>query len=271
MSAQLQLQIDNASESMKAGFLDYYKNMVSYFQHNADRNLSYSTFVDRTERATKALICEKEAIFYIVAYGWQHHQSMQHLLSETLDFASDAQEHIRVVDYGCGQGVATLAFIDHLAQKGVAQDISLEVYLIEPSTVSLNIAKLLVERLAEVYGIRLSVHCQQRTLDNAIIPLNNERSETFHLMSNVLDIKAVQASLPSLAKKIKLCEGKNFLLATCPRYSNTQTGYNILRQEMSFVDSVYDECWDMTYRSYRVIQANWQQHDSKQRMITMEW
>lgn len=271
MKNQLQLQIENASESMNGGFVDYYKNMVNYFHQNHAQNLSYSDFSNRTNRAKNALISEKEAIFYIVAYGWQHHQSMQHLLSQTIDVTSEAQEKIRVVDYGCGQGVATLAFMDYLAQKGVAQQSSLEIHLIEPSEVSLDIAQLLIERLAKVYGMQVSIHRQQRTLDTALIPLNSECSETFHLLSNVIDIQTVQATLPNLAKQMKSCTGKNFLLATCPRYANAQTGFRILCQEMGFVDNFYDECWNITYEMYRVMQACWSQYTSTQRMAMMSW
>ncbi len=271
MSNQLQIQIDKASETMDGGFSDYYQNMVNYFHQNPDHNLSYSAFSNRTNRATNALVSEKEAIFYIVAYGWQHHQSMQYLLSQTIDVTSEPQENIRVVDYGCGQGVATLAFMDYLSQKGVAQQSSLEVHLIEPSKVSLDIAKLLIERLAKAYGMQVSIHCQERTLDNALIPLNSECKETFHLLSNVIDIETVQETLPSLAKQIMSCTGKNFLFATCPRYANAQTGFRILRQEMDFADNFYDECWDMTYQMYRVTQACWNQHTSTQRMAMMSW
>lgn len=192
MGNQLQLQINNASESMNSGFFDYYQNMVNYFHQNPDKNLSYSAFSSRTERATRALTSEQEAIFYIVAYGWQHHQSMQHLLSEALNFTSDVQENIRVIDYGCGQGVATLAFMDHLAKKGGAQQSALEVHLIEPSKISLDIAKRLIERLAEVYGMQVSVHCQQCTLDDAVLRLDSECRETFHLLSNIVDMSPSQ-------------------------------------------------------------------------------
>ena len=271
MKNQLQLQMDSASESMNGGFADYYKNMVDYFHQNPDQNINYNTFASRTNRATNALISEQEAIFYIVAYGWQHHQSMQHLLTETIDVTAEVQESIRVMDYGCGQGIATLAFIDYLAQKGVAQRIALEVHLIEPSKVSLNIAKLLIERLAEIYGMQVSIHYQQRTLDSALIPLNSECVETFHLLSNVIDIKAVQIALPNIAKQIKSCTGKNFLFATCPRYAYAQTGFRVLQQAMGFADNFYDECWDMTYEMYRVMQACWSQHTSTQRMVMMSW
>ena len=184
---------------------------------------------------------------------------------------SNAQENIRVVDYGCGQGVATLAFMDHLAKKGVAQQSSLEIHLIEPSRVSLDIAKLLIERLAIAHGIKVSIHCQQRTLGSALLPLNSECVETFHLLSNVIDIETVQDTLPNLAKQMKSCTGKNFLLATCPKYANAQIGFRILHQEIDFADNFYDECWDMTYQMYRVIQATWNQHTSTQRMAMMSW
>lgn len=271
MPTPFQLQIDTACESMTAGFSDYYQNMVSYFHHNAAQNLSYSAFSNRTNRATNALISEKEAIFYIVAYGWQHHQSMQHLLAETIDVTSDVPEYLRVIDYGCGQGVATLAFIDYLAQKGVAQQSALEVHLIEPSKVSLDIAKRLIERLADVYGMQVSVHCQQCTLDDAVLQLDSECRETFHLLSNVIDIETVQNALPSLAKQMQSYAGKNFLLATCPNYLQAQAGFHILRQEMDFAENCHDECWEMTYQMYRVTQASWNEYTSTQQMLMMEW
>ena len=271
MSAQLQLQIDNASASMNNGFGDYYKNMVNYFRQNSDENLDYTTFRNRTNRATNALTSLEEAIFYTVAYGWQHHQSMQHLLTETIDVTSDVPEHIRVVDYGCGQGVATLAFMDYLAEKGVAQRSTLEVHLIEPSKISLDIAKLLVERLAHVYGMQVSIHCQQRTLENALIPLNSDCHETFHLLSNIVDIETVQNALPKLATQMKSCTGQNFLFATCPKYDNAHTGFNVLLQEMDFANHCHDKCWNMTYQMYRVTQAQWSKHQSTQRMIMMDW
>lgn len=271
MPTPFQLQTDNASESMSNGFFDYYQNMVDYFHQNPDLNLDYDTFTSRTNRATNALVSEEEAMFYIVAYGWQHHQSMQHLLSQTVDVTTDIQENIRVVDYGCGQGIATLAFMDHLSQQGVAQKSALEVHLIEPSEVSLKIAKLLIERLARIYDMQVSIHCQQRTLDKALIPLNSECQETFHLLSNIVDIETVQSALPNLAKQMQSCAGKNFLLATCPKYLQAQAGFHILRQEMSFADTCHDECWEMTYQMYRVTQANWNEYTSTQCMLMLEW
>lgn len=271
MSTQLQLQTDNASESMSNGFFDYYTNMVNYFHQNPDLNLDYDTFASRTNRATNALISEEEAMFYIVAYGWQHHQSMQHLLSQTIDVTSDVQENIRVVDYGCGQGIATLAFMDYLAQQGVAQKSTLEVHLIEPSEISLKIAKLLIERLAKTYDMQVSIHCQQRTLDKALITLNSECKETFHLLSNVIDVETVQKTLPNLAKQMNACVGKNFLLATCPNYLDAQVGFHILRQEMDFAHNCYDSSCDLTYWMYRIVQESWSHYTSTQKMLMMEW
>ncbi len=271
MPNQTLTQIDTACQAMTDGFFDYYQNLVSYFHQNPNDNLSYSAFASRTNRATNALISEQEAIFYIVAYGWQHYQSVQHLLSETVDVTSNIQERIRVVDYGCGQGVATLAFMDYLAQKNVAKDSVLEVHLIEPSKVSLDIAKLLISRLAAVHGIEVTIHGQQRDLDEALIPLNTSCGETFHLFSNVIDITAVQTALPSLAKQLKSCTGNNFLLANCPRYDRAQMGFELLHEHIDFSNSCYDKDWDITDETYRVLQARWGSHTSKQRLVALMW
>lgn len=119
--------------------------------------------------------------------------------------------------------------------------------------------------------MQVSIHCQERTLDNELIPLNSKCKETFHLLSNIVDIEAVKVALPNIAKQLKSCTGKNFLFATCPRYANAQTGFRILRQEMDFADNFYDEYWNMTYLMYRFTQACWNQHTSTQRMVMMSW
>lgn len=271
MPNQSLTQIDMACQAMNDGFFDYYENMVEYFHNNPSANLNYHAFASRTNRATNALISEQEAIFYIVAYGWQHHQSVQHLLAETVDVTSNVQERIRLVDYGCGQGVATLAFMDYLAQKNVAKGRKLEVHLIEPSKVSLDIAKLLISRLAAVHGMAVTIHGQQRQLDEALIPLNTSCGETFHLFSNVIDITAVQNALPQLAKQLKSCTGNNFLLANCPRYDQTQIGFGLLHKHIDFSDSCYDKDWDITDETYRVLQARWGSHTSKQRLVALMW
>lgn len=270
MSHQCQLQLDQASDAMTESFFDYYQNMVNYFHQTPNDNLTYRAFRERTNRAKSPLISEQEAIFYTVAYGWQHYQSIQHLLSETI-IIDDAPSHIRVIDYGCGQGIATLAFMDYLAEHGVASQNSLEVHLIEPSAISLSIAKRLINRLATLYGMRVSIHCQQHTLDNALLPLNNECDETFHFMSNVIDIQAVQDSLPSLAAQIMSCAGRNFLLATCPSYKNAQIGFDILHKEMSFADSYCDEQWIMTHEMYHILYSKWCQRTSKTRVLMKSW
>ncbi|MBS9779847.1 MAG: hypothetical protein KGV51_04390 [Moraxellaceae bacterium] len=131
--------IDNASQTIQNSFLDYYHSLVESFHANSDKHLSYRAFANRTERATKALACEKEAIFYTVAYGKQHYGSMEYLLANHLPLEMVNQSAIRVVDYGCGQGIATLALLEHLANHQLTANMEIEIHLIEPSIISLSL------------------------------------------------------------------------------------------------------------------------------------
>lgn len=272
---QAQRQINKAVQSM-SHFSDYYQGLVDYFHHNTEHNLDYTTFARRTNRATEALICEQEAIFYMVAYGWQHFKNISNLLLSGLDVTTNVQSHVRVIDYGCGQGIATLAFMNYLVEQGVAQDSEFEIHLIEPSAISLGIAKMLVERLTMVNKMKIIVRTQQSTLDEMIIPDETTCTETIHLMSNVLDIKNVQETLPALAKKMETCQGQNFVLALSPDYrvNNervTETGFRKLCESMPFVSSMFCDCSYITNYIYRVIGGSWQSHSSYQCSLMLSW
>jgi len=255
---------------MKIGFSDFYKIMVSYYQDNIANNLTLRSFGDRTNRATNPLICEKEAIFYTVAYSWQHHQTMQSLLSN-IDVTSNIAQKIRVIDYGCGQGVASLAYMDYLAEKGVAQESEFEVHLIEPSEVSLNIAKRLVRRLADIHGMRVTIHTQQCTLADATPALASDCSETVHLLGNVLYIASVQGALPALAQKINRYAGKNFLFATSPNYAETTVGIKLLEKNMDFADSFHTSHKQLIIYMYSLVEGNWTQRYSSSSQVCAYW
>ena len=147
------LQIETAINSIEIGFSDYYENMVDYYQHYNSENLTHTDFCNRTNRATSPLTCTREAVFYAVAYSWQHYRTIKNLIS-IIDVTSDIADKIRVVDYGCGQGIATIAYLEHLVTHNVAQESEFEVHLIEPSSLTLNIAKLMIKKLADIHGLR---------------------------------------------------------------------------------------------------------------------
>lgn len=79
-----------ATEALCTGGVEsYYRHLVSYFTQNKQDNLSHSDFCQNTNRDKYQLKCEKQAVFYTVAYSWTHYLSASRLLTERYDALSD--------------------------------------------------------------------------------------------------------------------------------------------------------------------------------------
>ena len=92
---------------------------------------------------------------------------------------------ITILDYGCGQGLASLLFLDH-CPNDFREDVE-EVILIEPSRVALDRAERVVECCYPNAEIR-SVCCTFDEVEAEDLETNDEHIK-IHLMSNVLDIE----------------------------------------------------------------------------------
>lgn len=277
-----ELQIETAINSIEVGFSDYYESMVEYYQLHRSGNLTPTDFCNRTNRATSPLTCAKEAIFYAVAYSWQHYQTMHNFLS-VIDVTSDIADKIRVVDYGCGQGIATIAYLEYLVAHNVAAESEFEVHLIEPSSVALSIAQNLIEKLADIYGLRLSIHTYQQSLSKPICFQDTDCTETVHLLSNILDIEDVQNSIPAISSSMKEVGGKNFLFATSPCYPNSWKGNNIFEKYISFsksiiqrnrvlntnMYSIVSDCWETRYPKSSQLYAYWDNNEVESESIDL--
>lgn len=114
---------------------------------------------------------------------------------------------LRIVDYGCGQGLACALLFDHFGND-VIERID-EAVLIEPSTIALARAK----SILQCYLESSRVIDLSKKLDDLLIehlePLSNV--STIHLMSNVLDINGFDYG--SLFSKIFNTKGRHSVLA----------------------------------------------------------
>lgn len=265
-----ELQIETAINSIEVSFSDYYEHMVEYYQLHHSDNLSHTDFCNRTNRATSPLNCAKEAIFYAVAYSWQHYQTMQSMFS-IIDVTSDIADKIRVVDYGCGQGIATIAYLEYLVAHNVATESEFEVHLIEPSSVTLSIAQNLIEKLANIYGLKLSIHTYQQSLSKPLFFKDSDCIETVHLLSNILDIEDVQNSIPTISLGMKEVGGKNFSFAASPCYPNSWEGNNLFQESLSFSNSIIQRNSQLHTNMYSVVNDCWEMRNSTSSQLYAYW
>lgn len=151
---------------------------------------------------------------YIAAYGESHKRKVFRAI-EDLPFA-ELRESIEVVDWGCGQGLASLCFIEKMRERNLSQNIK-EITLIEPSMVALNRAKLNVSLAAQGIAIntrQLGLPSTQPLDFECISEIEYKKPITIHLFSNILDIETID--LKKLAELITTTGHKHYVLCIGP-------------------------------------------------------
>lgn len=155
-----------------------------------------------------------QADAYSAAYTGMHIGKLRMVFDKAKEngaFSSD----IAVVDWGCGQGLATLALKEYLLGQGLAQCRIMEVILVEPSPVSLPRAKVNVS-----YALPgTSVSAVGKKLDDVV--LNDVRTSgryrVVHLFSNILDVDGI--SLKRISENLAANQTvDNFILCASPYY-----------------------------------------------------
>lgn len=250
-------QIQNTQTTNFTTFQNYYEQAVSAYQSNYAR-LTYGEFCQRTGRAKRPLTCANETQFYTAAYAMQHYQSMMTVLDEQIRLAN-APLCLNVVDYGCGQGIATLALLDFIA-KNVGHKVCLNIHLLEPSFLALHTAKELITARADVLDVNVSLTSQCVEIAGVHLPCHIKTNgyATLHLFSNVLDVVGVQVSLGSVVREIHATQGDNIVIASAPAYSDSYKGFRQLSALLVGNANPTIYARTVEHYSYRVIQNRWQ-------------
>ena len=135
-------------------------------------------------RGVDVLDSEPLLQMYIYAFGKMHNAKLQyafeHLRKNILDY-----REIEIVDYGCGQGLATICYHDFLQGHNIEQMVK-RITLIEPSTMALSRAELLCSKFYPDAEI-IAINKQFDDLTNEDLSLS-PYIPTIHLLSNILDV-----------------------------------------------------------------------------------
>ncbi len=120
------------------------------------------------------------------------------------DFTSNK---IEIIDYGCGQGFASILFFDEYKQ---ARQITSKITLIDPSEIALKRA----EHILATYTSKEKINPICKGLDDIKkneIQTSNDAAK-IHLFSNILDIENA-FDIKLLFNKIIVHKGKNYFMA----------------------------------------------------------
>lgn len=246
--------INTACQSMNdEGFEGFYHSLVAQVAPNLP--MTYGEFVNRTGRATLPLASQNDALFYSVAYAMGHYTTFRAVLADNLTI-EDRDNVMNIIDYGCGQGVATLATLAHIASQKDPKTVHLNIHLIEPSSVSLGNASYQVLCLAQAYGFSTTITTQNCVLANAIVPNFANGAATLHLMSYILDVQAVQQQLSHITEQIRNLNGIHHVIVSDICYREGFDGLNLLSRQLTGTLQKIKR-YTPAHRSYRVIQQHY--------------
>lgn len=259
--------LDHAIGQLKShGFNRYYNAMVGTYLSKVAQALRYPEFANATQRATQPLTSNEQAVMYSTLYAKAHFERFGFALKQLLGThkRTEAQTMtIHVIDYGCGQALASLAFIDYLQQFVNCEQITLQLHLVEPSQTTLTLAARAVTAMASRISATTYVHEHHGSLadflQNSSLNVADEDC-VLHLLSNVLDIAAVQTQIPTLAEQIAATAGKQLILGVGPNYSNHTQGLELLKRALTGVRVKQDVAkFAVASEIYSIKNHHWEQ------------
>lgn len=174
------------------------------------------------EHGTAVLETEEQCCAYMSAYGPMHRHKLMRALDEKEFPYSDLTGGLEIYDWGCGQGIGTMAVIEKLRQHNMLRKLC-KVVLEEPSNVARDRAVIHVKKALEDYNadvIAVSKYLPSDNGDNSncITSINVEQPTAIHIFSNILDIEAV--SLKGVSKMITSSGQKHIVLCIGPANLN---------------------------------------------------
>jgi hypothetical protein len=168
---------------------------------------------------TDLLKGHKNLCKYLCAYGDMHEKKFISALNAFSDLTEILKSDFSIIDWGCGQGLATVCFFDYLNEHHIQNKTS-NTILIEPSEEALNRAKLHINAfLNNKYKIKTVNKYIDDVSENDI---ETNTPITFHFFSNILDITTID--LQRLSEIIqKRIIGEHFLICVGPlNYGNNR-------------------------------------------------
>ncbi|MBE8988419.1 hypothetical protein [Nostoc sp. LEGE 12450] len=196
---------------------------------------------DNLDHGKKVLDNEAECDRYIGLYGGHHFHKLYEAFPST-KFENMEAKNIEIIDWGCGQALATCVLIDYFFENSFRPKIE-SVALIEPSAIALSRGYSFVcQMLQPNFSSNSTIKTVHKCIDN----LNysdfdsNPSNIKIHLFSNIIDVEYFEINkLYQLI--INLFKGENRIICTsASRYtaiSRIDNFYNLFIKNSTVIDS----------------------------------
>ncbi len=197
---------------------DKVRDLSTKFYRELPQALQDELF-EALNRGIDILDSEPQMTAYLFAYGKMHKAKLNYAFEHLPETFFEIPV-INIIDYGCGQAVATMCYADFLRKQGYEQKIR-RVTLIEPSEAALKRAALHVSVFfpdAEIVTINKGFD-DLETKDIVC----DEDVPTLHLLSNVLDLECF--NLIEFKKLVKKSIGpSNLFVCVGPYFGDKDRG-----------------------------------------------
>lgn len=213
-------------------FPEFCAKHIDFFHEHIRKDFSYESFSDRTARAKKPLYQPEDLVSYLALYGLAHYQRLRTLL-QGHQFTQMHIQKLCIVDYGCGQGIGCLAYLEHALEnfRNIKID-EINIILIEPSPLALERALFLIKKHAKHYALNIKItayNCSFDDLDPNI--LQNAGSHIVHIFSNILDIYATGTyDMQKLVHHLQVNATQQYLFAVSPCFNSGEFGFNAMHE-----------------------------------------
>lgn len=189
-----------------------YKNCPWAFCDSEGRTLKHGTAVLETEDQCNA---------YLAAYGQMHYKKLIHSFEEEKFPFFSLKGGVEIYDWGCGQGIGSVAFVEILRKKELLKYLK-KVTLEEPSDTARGRALLHVAQALSDQDTIIVQESKYLPSDfdnsNSIVSIDVEQPCAIHIFSNILDIEAV--SLKGVSKMITSSGQRHIVLCIGPANLN---------------------------------------------------
>ena len=215
----------------------HYCTVLNALYNAAPENFSFITIraqaastgvYNELQKGVAILNTDAQLQEYLFAYGKMHHAK----LKQAFDAVSQSEKalpgnvffkntRLRIIDYGCGQGIGTVCLIDHIKQQTDRSCSIDSVKLIEPSILALKRAALHVRLSLQSYNQPSNVVAVNKALDELLhedFHFSNSSTTvpiTMHILSNILDVQTFNLS-EFLRKISNSLRGINLFVCVSP-------------------------------------------------------
>lgn len=184
---------------------------------------AYRDSEGRTLNHGKAVLeTEEQCCAYMAAYGPMHRKKLIRALDEKEFPYKSLNYGVEIYDWGCGQGIGTVAIIEKLRQLGWLSKLK-KVTLEEPSNVArqravLHVRQALGGQNIEINDVPYYLPSDFADNSNSITEIDVHEPCAIHIFSNILDIEAV--SLKGVSKLITSSGSQHIALCIGPAKLN---------------------------------------------------